>query len=69
MARAKNLSEPVQFTVSLPRQHFDYLTYLATIGRLGTTESGVAEQILIRELDAKEEAGYPKIRALRSVGQ
>ena len=67
MARAKNLSEPVQITLSLPKQHYDYLTYLATIGRLGVTESEVAAQMLIRELDAKEEVGYPKIKALRTV--
>lgn len=67
MARARNLSEPEQFTISLPKQHYDYLVFLATTGRLGTTVPDVAAQILIRELDAKEESGYPKVKALRSV--
>jgi hypothetical protein len=45
-----------------------YLTDLATLGRLGTTESEVAAQMLVRDLDAMEESGYPKIKALKSVG-
>lgn len=67
MARAPNLSIPEKVTVSLPKQHYGYLTHLATIGRLGTTEADVAAQILIRELDAMEESGYPKVKALKVV--
>ena len=67
MTKAKNLSGSEQLTVSLPKQHYAYLTHLASLGRLGTTETGVAAQILIRELDALEQSGYPKVKSLKIV--
>lgn len=67
MSRAQKRSEPESVTISLPKQHYEYLTYLASIGRFGVTESEVAAVLLIRELDAKEEAGYPKVKALRAL--
>jgi hypothetical protein len=46
-------------SVTLPRHHFDYLTFLALRKhRLGTSAKEVAEHILIRELDAMFMADY-----------
>jgi hypothetical protein len=47
------------FEVTLPRQHYDYLEFLATKKRrLGITPKQAAEHILIRELDALFRADY-----------
>jgi hypothetical protein len=49
----------VTFEVTLPRHHFNYLTYLAlTKRRLGTTAREAAEHILIRDLDEMFRTGY-----------
>ena len=61
MSRAKKLSEPEKLTVSLPKQHYEYLTYLAWQGRLGNTEPDVAAHILIEEIDRRLVSGYHKI--------
>ena len=62
MTRAEKLGESGQVTISLPKQHFDYLTHLAKVSRLGITRDEVATHILIRDLDDKMEGGYPKVR-------
>ena len=49
--------ETKSFNVSLPQEHYDYLTLLATMSRYGAIESDVAAYILIRELDRMFKAG------------
>jgi hypothetical protein len=49
----------VTFSVTLPGHHYDYLRYISTEQRrLGTGPKAAAEHLLIRELDAMEQAGY-----------
>jgi hypothetical protein len=60
VTRAKSRSKPEQVTVSLAKQHYDYLTYLATKGFLGTAEHEVAAHILTEELDRRLVSGYHK---------
>jgi len=52
--------EPKKFQVTLPREHFDYLTLLASIPRYGVIENDVAAYLLIRELDRMFKAGEHK---------
>lgn len=58
MSRAKKLSLTVRCSLTLPKQTYDYLTFLANQGRLGATEPEVAAHILIEELDRRLSAGY-----------
>lgn len=62
MTRAHPLGKGGKVTVSLPKEEFDYLTFLATRGRFGSTRDEVASHLLIRELDGMLEAGFPKMR-------
>jgi hypothetical protein len=54
----KNLTKPKGFQVTVPKDTYDYLTLLASKGRLGSKESDVASHIIIREVDAMLRAGY-----------
>lgn len=58
MARAKNLSDTVPVSLSLPKETYDYLTNLAWKGRLGATEADVASHILIERVDELLKSGY-----------
>jgi hypothetical protein len=47
------------FSVTIPKHHFDYLTFLAIEKhRLGGSAKEAAEHTLIRELDAMEQGRY-----------
>jgi hypothetical protein len=54
--RPANLSDPVPLHLKIPKRHYAYMTKLATEGRLGVTEAEIATLILVRELDAMEQA-------------
>jgi hypothetical protein len=62
MARPKNRSEGQQLTLTLPGDAHSYLVYLATNGKLGTTENEVAAHILIREIVNLQAAKFHEIR-------
>lgn len=62
MTRAEKLGKSENVIVSLPQQHYDFLTYLAKISRLGTTRDEVARFLLVRQLDEMMEGGYPKTK-------
>jgi hypothetical protein len=62
MARPENRSNPHQLTLTLPRETFDYLVLLATLGKLGRLESEVATHILVREVYAMFERGFHEQR-------
>jgi hypothetical protein len=53
-----NIGEPKSFQVTLPLDHYEYMTLIASMNRLGLTENDVAASILIRELDAMFKGGY-----------
>jgi hypothetical protein len=57
---SKKLSEPESFQITLPRQAYDYLTYLAWQGRGGSTIQEVARQILVEILDRRLCDGWHK---------
>jgi hypothetical protein len=51
----------VSFTVTIPKDHFDYLELLALRKhRLGSSAKKAAELMLIRELDALFKSDYHK---------
>jgi hypothetical protein len=55
----KPLDADVEFEVTLPRWHYDYLEFLAAKRRrLGVTARQAAEFILVRELDRMFNDGY-----------
>ena len=51
MARPENRSEGRTISISLPQETFDYLAWLATLGKLGKTENEVASYILVRQVE------------------
>ncbi len=62
MARARNLSDTESVTVSLPKETYEYLTYLAWRGRLGATEADVASHILVERVDELLKSGYHNLQ-------
>jgi hypothetical protein len=55
MARPENRSEGRSISVSLPQETFDYLAWLATLGKFGKTENEVATYILVNQVEAMYE--------------
>jgi len=51
MARPENRSDGRTISVSLPQETFDYLAWLATMGKLGKTENEVAWYILVNQAE------------------
>jgi hypothetical protein len=51
MARSPNRSQQQQITISLPPQTYAYLLMLASAGALGASESAIAAQIVIKEVE------------------
>jgi hypothetical protein len=62
MARRENLSQPRDLPLSIPIEADDYLMLLASLGKLGSSRTEVAKQILVRELHRLEQAGYHEKR-------
>jgi len=62
MARPENRSDARARDLTLPREAFDYLVLLATLGKLGRTENEVATHILVREVYAMLERGFHEQR-------
>ena len=51
MARPENRSEGRSISISLPQETFDYLAWLASLGKLGKTENEVAYYILVKQVE------------------
>ncbi|MBV8755225.1 MAG: hypothetical protein JO328_20425 [Hyphomicrobiales bacterium] len=62
MARPENRSDARALNLTLPREAFDYLVLLATLGKLGRTENEVATHILVREVYGMFERGFHEQR-------
>ena len=62
MARPENRSDARALNLTLPREAFDYLVLLATLGKLGRTENEVATHILVREVYAMHARGFHDMR-------
>ena len=54
------LSKSEPFQITLPKQAFEYLTYLAWQGKGGSTVPEVARQILVEVLDQRLSQGWHK---------
>ena len=62
MARPENRSEARSLSLTLPEETFNYLVWLASLGKLGRTENEVATHILVREAYAMHAARFHEIR-------
>jgi hypothetical protein len=62
MARPENRSEARSLSLTLPEETFNYLVWLATLGKLGRTENEVATHILVREVYAMYERGFHDVK-------
>lgn len=62
MARPENRSDARALSLTLPIETFNYLVYLASLGKLGRTENEVATHILVREAYALHDRGFHKLR-------
>ncbi len=62
MARPENRSEARALSLTLPVETFNYLTLLATLGKLGRTENEVATHILVREVYEMLADGFHETR-------
>jgi len=69
MGRRPHRRKPEPLAVTLPKQAFDYLVYLAEQGRLGPSENDVAAHILVREIDKMLVSKYHEITAPVSLGE
>jgi hypothetical protein len=58
MARPENRSEARSLSLTLPIETFNYLVFLATLGKLGRTENEVATHILVREVYSMYDRGF-----------
>jgi hypothetical protein len=56
--RKQNKSEPEQLTISVSRETYGYLTYMAVNGILGPSESAVAAHLVTREIDKLKRSDY-----------
>lgn len=57
---SKNLSQPGQFQITVPKQANDYLTYLASIGKGGSSVSDVAAFLLTEIVNQRLADGWHK---------
>jgi hypothetical protein len=57
---SKNLSEPGKFQVTVPKQTYDYLIYLASIGKGGSSVPEVASFLLAEVLNQRLADGWHK---------
>ena len=62
MARPENRSEARSLSLTLPTEAFNYLVFLATLGKLGRTENEVATHILVREVYALVDRGFHELK-------
>jgi hypothetical protein len=66
---SKNLSKPGQCQITLPKQTFDYLTYLASVGKGGSSVPEVAAYILVEVLNQRLADGWHKPEVPMPVAQ
>ena len=66
--RKQNKSEPEQLTISVSKETYGYLTYMATNGILGPSESVIAAHIVTREIDKLKKTDYFNRRIPQSAG-
>jgi hypothetical protein len=57
-----NRSTPKQLQISLPRDTYDYLSLLASLGKLGSREKDIAVHLIIREVTKMQEAGTHNLK-------
>lgn len=57
---SKNLSKPTSFQVTVPKQTNDYLTYLASIGKGGSSVPEVAASFLVELVSQRLAEGWHK---------
>jgi hypothetical protein len=56
--RKQNKSGPEQLTVSLSKETYGFLTYMAVNGIIGPSESVIAAHIVTREIDKLKKSDY-----------
>jgi len=56
--RKQNRSEPEQLTISLSKETYAYLQYMAVSGIIGPSESVIAAHIVTREIDKLKKSDY-----------
>lgn len=56
--RKGNKSEPHQFTISVSKETWDYLEYMAVNGIVGPSESIIAAHFVTREIDKLKKSDY-----------
>jgi hypothetical protein len=66
---SKNLSEPGKFSMTVPKQTMDYLTYLASIGKGGSSVPEVASFLLVELLNQRLAEGWHKFEVPVPVNQ
>jgi hypothetical protein len=54
----KNKSKPVPVQISLPRDTYEYLTQLASMGKLGSREREIAIHLIVREVTKMQDAKF-----------
>ena len=60
--RKQNKSVPEQLTISLAKETYAYLEYMAVNGIIGPSESVIAAHIVTREIDKLKKSDYFSLR-------
>lgn len=63
-----NLSTPGKFQITVPKQSFDYLAFLASIGKGGSSIPDVAVFVLVETLNERLANGWHKPEVPAPVG-
>jgi hypothetical protein len=56
--RKQNKSKPEQLTISVSKETYEYLEYMAIHGILGPSESIIAAHLVTREIDKLKKSDY-----------
>jgi len=56
--RKQNRSDPEQLTISVSKETYAYLQYMAVNGIIGPSESIIAAHIVTREIDKLKKSDY-----------
>jgi hypothetical protein len=66
--RKQNKSEPEQLTISVSKETYGYLEYMAVNGIIGPSESVIAAHIVTREIDKLKKSDYFNRRIPQAIG-
>jgi hypothetical protein len=58
MGRKQNKSDPQQLTISLAKETYAYLEYMASQGILGPSEAVIVAHLVTREIDKLKQSDY-----------